>query len=77
MHCYDTCCRPDPEITSATLSLREVKATRKPHQCTDCGGEILVGSPARTIAALIDGEFWSAYRHASYSQCRYPEAGEE
>lgn len=77
MRCYDTCCRPDPEITSVTLSRRTVKATRKPHQCADCGGEIQAGSPACTIAALIDGEFWSAYLHSSGSQCAAMTAAED
>lgn len=63
MFCHDTCCRPDPEIESVVLGHRQVKATRKAHQCADCGREIPVGSPARVIAVLIDGEFWSGYQH--------------
>jgi hypothetical protein len=63
MHCYDTCCRPEPEITFVALSRRQVQATRKAHRCTDCNGEIPAGSPAWATAALIDGEFWAGYQH--------------
>lgn len=69
MRCYDGCCNPDPEITSVVLSRRAVRVTRKVHRCLDCDGEIPAGSPACTVAALIDGEFLAGYRHSASGQC--------
>jgi hypothetical protein len=70
MRCHDTCCNPEPEIAEVmVLSRRFVKATRKPHTCDYCGTEISVGSPANVVNALLDGSFWSGYRHVNVNQC--------
>jgi hypothetical protein len=63
MTCMDTCCRPEHDIEYRTLGTRQIGATRKPHTCDSCGEEIPVGSPCRTVTALVDGDFWSVYLH--------------
>ena len=76
MRCHDTCCRPEPEIEVLVLSRRWIRATRKPHVCGRCGRTIETGSPAQTIAGLVDGDFWSEYRHSTYCTEEVEECGE-
>jgi hypothetical protein len=75
MRCYDSCCQPDPGITSVILGHRRVGATRVPHRCADCSGAIPVGSPSWVFAGLIDGEFWSGYQHSANGLCTAGAAG--
>lgn len=57
------------------LGRREVRKTRKAHECTDCGKEIPAGSSAVSTAMLSDGEFWAGYQHDPYGHCT--ELGDE
>ncbi|MCH7908689.1 MAG: hypothetical protein IIB38_03625 [Candidatus Hydrogenedentes bacterium] len=43
------------------VSTRKLRHARKPHQCTECGGEILPGDLYEHIAGLSDGE-WCSYK---------------
>lgn len=42
---------------------KEVKKTRKPHQCEWCAETIESGSTARHRTYVFDGDFNSAYMH--------------
>lgn len=42
---------------------REVKATRKPHQCRQCEQRIPPGSRARVVSGNYYGDFYSDYEH--------------
>ena len=39
----------------------EVKATRRPHRCFGCRGQIPVGSPAQYFVCAEDGDFSSGH----------------
>lgn len=73
--CYDTCCRPEQEISYRLLGGRLVRSSRKPHKCDSCSEAIPVGSPCRTVSALVDGEFWSVYLHSMCPALVYDEWG--
>ncbi len=51
-------------------SHRNIKATRKEHQCEGCGRTIESGSPAFYWAGDYEGDFYSCYYH---SDCREAE----
>lgn len=40
-----------------------VKKTRKPHRCIWCGEGITEGRPAKKMAGMSEGDFWSGYMH--------------
>ena len=42
---------------------RTIKATRKPHECEQCGRKIETGSPAYYAAGKYDGYFYTQYEH--------------
>lgn len=46
---------------------RELRATRKPHACEQCGRNIETGSPAYYAAGKYDGYFYTQYEHV---ECR-------
>ena len=56
-------------MTSFTRETKVAK-TRKPHRCYGCLKDIEVGSPALSLAAVIEGEFCAAYYH---TECRAAE----
>ena len=45
------------------FTTRDVKATRKPHQCEGCGKLIEAAAPAWYFSLLQDGEFCAGYYH--------------
>lgn len=69
--CHDSCCQPDPGIYAVVLSRRQVRATRTPHTCAECGREIPAGSSCQSMAALVDGEFYTEHRHHPYDPACY------
>jgi hypothetical protein len=42
---------------------RTIKATRKPHECEQCGRKIEVGSSAHYAAGRFDGYFYTQHVH--------------
>lgn len=64
--CTDSCCRPEPGIYAMVLSRRSIKATRTVHTCAGCYREIPAGSRCQSMAAMVDGDFYTEYRHHPY-----------
>lgn len=62
--CTDTCCVPESDLPDyLVLNRRQVRASRKPHPCVYCGGEIPAGSACSSETFLSEGRAETIYRH--------------